>query len=177
MVTALSCNFFSRFAICSLKQEQTQLELQHNPKKPSFDWFPLWRKRAGTNQATLVTPVVTGRKLLPFDLKTDRGQMTFIWCCLFCKQLHSSLVNNKSLHLPYWVVWKSEAFLFCIAAASHGSRHTAVFHSVHYGPSQIRYSMASKCFQLDNGILIYLNNGAIITEYNLNINDITMTFY
>jgi hypothetical protein len=47
-------------------------------KKPYSDWFPLLLKRAGTNQktvdqATLLTPVVTGRKYLPLDLKTDRG--------------------------------------------------------------------------------------------------------
>jgi hypothetical protein len=47
-------------------------------KKPYSDWFPLLRKRAGTNQKTtdqptLLTPFVTGRKYLPLDLKTDRG--------------------------------------------------------------------------------------------------------
>jgi hypothetical protein len=42
------------------------------------DWFPLLRNTAGTNhktadQATLLTPLVTGKKYLPLDLKTDRG--------------------------------------------------------------------------------------------------------
>jgi hypothetical protein len=47
-------------------------------KKLYSDWFPLLRKRAGTNhktadQAILLTLLVTGRKYLPLDLKTDRG--------------------------------------------------------------------------------------------------------
>jgi hypothetical protein len=47
------------------------------------DWFPLLRNTAGTNhktadQATLLTPLVTGRKYLPLDLKTDRGYMSRI---------------------------------------------------------------------------------------------------
>jgi hypothetical protein len=47
-------------------------------KKPYSNWFPLLRKRAGTNQKTadhaiLLTPVVTGRKYLPLDLKKDGG--------------------------------------------------------------------------------------------------------
>jgi hypothetical protein len=45
-------------------------------KKPYAEWFPLLRNRAGTNQKTadqaiLLTPVVTGRKYLSLDLKTD----------------------------------------------------------------------------------------------------------
>jgi hypothetical protein len=45
---------------------------------PYSGWFPLLRKRAGTNhktvdQASLLTPLVTGWKYLPLDLKTDRG--------------------------------------------------------------------------------------------------------
>jgi len=41
----------------------------------------------------------------------------------------------------YRTVWKSEEFQFCIAAASSASRHTAVLVLVHYGPSQIHYSL------------------------------------
>jgi hypothetical protein len=53
-------------------------EVQYNLKKPFSGWFQLLRKRAGTNQktadqATLLTPIATGRKYLPLDLKTDRG--------------------------------------------------------------------------------------------------------
>jgi len=39
--------------------------------------------------------------------------------------------------IPHRIVWKSEEFQFCIAAASPASRHAAVLVSVHYGPSQI----------------------------------------
>jgi hypothetical protein len=47
-------------------------------KRPYSDWFPLLRKRAGTNQKTadqaiLLTAVVTGRKYLRLDLKTNGG--------------------------------------------------------------------------------------------------------
>ena len=39
------------------------------------------------------------------------------------------------------IVWKSGEVQFRIAAASSASRHGAVLHSVHYGPSQIHYSL------------------------------------
>jgi hypothetical protein len=42
---------------------------------------------------------------------------------------------------PYWIFGKSEEFQVCVAAASSASRHAAVLFSVHYGPSQIHYSL------------------------------------
>ena len=42
---------------------------------------------------------------------------------------------------PYRIVWKSEEFQTRIAAASSASRRAAVLFTVHYGPSQIRYSL------------------------------------
>jgi hypothetical protein len=36
---------------------------------------------------------------------------------------------------------KSEEYQFCIAAASSASRHAAGLVLVHYGPSQIHYSL------------------------------------
>ena len=38
-------------------------------------------------------------------------------------------------------MWKSEEFQFRIPAASSACRHAAVLRSVHYGPSQIHYSL------------------------------------
>jgi hypothetical protein len=42
---------------------------------------------------------------------------------------------------PYRILWKSEEFQICIAAASTALLHTAVMLSVRYGPSQINYSL------------------------------------
>jgi len=42
---------------------------------------------------------------------------------------------------PNRIVWKSEELQFCIAAASSASRHAAILHMVHYGPSQVHYSL------------------------------------
>jgi hypothetical protein len=42
---------------------------------------------------------------------------------------------------PYRILWKSEEFQFFIAAAPTAPWHAAVLLSVHYGPSQIHYSL------------------------------------
>jgi len=44
---------------------------------------------------------------------------------------------------PYRILWKSEEFQICIAAASVALLNAAVLFSVHHGPSQIHRSLNS----------------------------------
>jgi len=84
---------------------------------------------------------------------------------------------------PYRIVWKSEEFQFCIAAASSASRHAAVLISVHYGPTQIHYSLntAIKIFPINRTSSRKLHDHmifrtAINTEHNLYINDTAFSY-
>jgi len=41
----------------------------------------------------------------------------------------------------YEILWKSEDFQFCVAAASSASRHATELVPIHSGPSKIHYSL------------------------------------
>jgi hypothetical protein len=56
---------------------------------------------------------------------------------------------------PNRIVWKSEEFQNWIAAASSASRHAAVLFTVHYGPSQMYYSL-NTVFPINRTIFIYM---------------------
>ena len=55
--------------------------------------------------------------------------------------MHSSHIINKIMKLIVQHCLESEEFQFYIAAASPAFRHAAGLLSVHYGPSQINYSL------------------------------------